>query len=105
MSVMILTFSAGVLLGFIVSDAVLQYTVYTCFKRQRRLFVPGYGLNLGVKCIKIMQHMRTRLFQLNQLACSFPLKSSHCNATRNLVTMIKNSTNVGSHITRERSRS
>ena len=89
-----LYFIAGLLLAFIVSDAVLAVRIYRMFPKQSVRPWPGAGWWMNWKSMGILRSHRIRLQSVNALAKTFPVNTAHRDETRSFVAAMRKLSDV-----------
>ena len=87
-------FILGLVLGGLISDAVLAVRIYRIFKNQQRRVWPGAGFWMAWKIPLVTQSARVRLGNIHAAATMFPLGPNHSDATREFVEVIRRAADV-----------
>lgn len=87
-------FILGLVLGGLISDAVLAVRIYRIFKNQQRRVWPGAGFWMAWKIPLVTQSARVRLANIHAAATLFPLGAHHSDATREFVETIRRYSNL-----------
>ena len=90
-----LYFIGGLVLGGLISDAVLAVRIYRMFPKQSVRPWPGAGWWMNWKSMGILRSHRIRLTNIHALASSFPVNTAHRDETRSFLSMMKKLSDVG----------